>query len=1469
MFKLQEEDLQSKILGLNQKLSNLENQNEEKEQSMLMVKNKEKELEKEFNKLKETFQPLEKANNLLKSELNILKDESKHNEEIRVKMDADLKLLRTKIREMEMTTDAYKEDNSRLRQDIVALSEEKCAVECKVSEADRREKRLNDLINQERAEHQELKDSYNNAVTLCDSVQNDLAKAKDEISKLESVQSKSQQSNTEMELKLGDVTTLKGNLEDELNLARKNLLELEDRFKKAIDQEEILKQKLNKALLENSRLSSTCEQSQKRKSHIEREIVEANGKIEDLEEAIEKIRIEKAGLMKEIAQKEETVESMENKKSELEEEQQKLRNELYLSTKKVLSLELNLESLRNDVTDLGKELRRLVLGSVGRDTRDEVEEKSMEADLEMSMFENEVVVQALRQTIKSTERTLDLMRPVAKISEMENKLCQKDLDSVHREFAFLKDQLGSFRHLCQKLSDEAKRLKEDVNTKGASLQETAEQIEGLKEENIDNKEKIIQLQSKCNGLEILTAEYEQTAEVSTNDMIRANQTIAALEATVTKQEQRKTVLEKERLVMQERLNNLENNQRASKDEIRNDKKRIALLEAESSEKQRLAREMEKIETNFNELKLKYDDSVKEREEVKVELVAAREDLRLEGIKLKNSKKDAESFKKHIVIEKEMRQRVERDLNEQVEELKTCKKNLNLVQRSQSKLQEENENLQEKGKALEEKEKGLKKQLEIQTVEMKRLKESLTDTRNELHSSNEKYDETEKERRRLTEDLVHSEEQAKKFQDACNELIREKMVAMDKVGTLNETLDTMINCHENTLNNLKQDLMKTNKELSITTSTLERSQKRNEELLQDIKTQENKLKAMEEKKHELLDKYWESQNQLSEAQSSMDSLKSETKDLKGRLSLSLSKIDQLEETLKREHEESENTIESLNGKIAFLKTQGNCLFQEKDALQNDLETTEEAFTKTSEELKQTSKLLSEKEKLYSTEVSKRDQTIDNLKTLSEAQRAELKRTKDTLRDVCRENADLKDSLGTTEKALECLESRVNEHENTTVDALAEAHAKLKVVNKMKESNSGENFVDLQTAPMLGAEMDSLDTIGGRDNSIKDVVDAFHQTCMTSFSDNRELHGKLSKANEANSKLEDSLNKERAIMAETKRNLLEVEKKKTKLEEEVKRLRQRLESFTQKSIELERSKDDEICQLKGDRTLLDKDIWNWKETVEELKAKCHETEAERDRYAEEVVVTQRQVVEARIDIKHAQEQIDIMQEQLLEMKKRKFELEAKEKSLNQKISEKEMDFHASESKVEELEKLYNNANEKKTDLYAQITKAEDKLRIKESQQEENQAKGKQMEKEINSLKSQVTNLTAELGKSKNQVEDLTKKIDELEIQRGSLQATNEILKHQIELSKCENDALTKSYTTTHDESVHLAKELNEVTISKGNLHTEIKCLQQEKDRLQDALNASERQLREAEGNFVKSFQESENLKRQMLKVIDFKP
>ncbi|XP_032232001.2 centrosomal protein of 290 kDa [Nematostella vectensis] len=1469
-FQARESEFSERVSSLEEQIGALERENREKEESINCWVEREEELLDEMRAVRQQFAPLETRNELLKADIEALKESNRGMEESRTKIESEIKSTKAKMCEMEITNEAYKEENDRLRSEIIALSEEKCEVECKVSEAERQEVKLHEVIKHERAQRSELEAEHNTVLSRCESLQNDLVKAKESISSLEQEQEKTQRVKDDMETRLLELANANSSFNDELMVARRDLGELEDRYKEAVQEEEELRQKLSKSSMENSKLNTAYEQSQRRKETAEKDLVEANAKNEDLEAAVEKARMEKAGVLKEISAKEEQIQRMEAKMSDLEEEKQKFTNELYLSTRKVLSLQLNLESLRNEVSQLGKELRRLIQDSLGREPRDEAEEKSIEADIEKNLIESEVVVMALRNSIKTTEKSLDLIRPEAKVTEHEYNNCQRDIDCMHREFAFLKDHLTNFKQSCQKQSDEIRRIKEDLKSKESLLQETKEELEALKEENSENKETILHLQGKCTDLETLFAEYESKAETTHEELVQANQTIAALEGNVAKLEQKKATLEKERLVYQEKIKNLEAGVRTAKDETRMDKKRIATLEVEYAEKQGMARDLEKMDDNLTELRLKYDDLVKEREEVKSDLATTREELRQEQIELKNARKEGENMKKHVMAEKDARSKVEQELHESNEQMKTQKRNIQELQRNVSKLEEENAVLEEKVKLLDEASSNLKNQTEVQTVELKRLRDSLTDAKNQLTTSNNNYEGSERERKRLMEELIHSEEQVKKLQDTCNELLHEKSVASDKVLALNDTLEATVLSSEQMANSLKQELMTTNKDLAITRSTLERSQKREEELQEDIKQMEDKIAIIEEKKQEMVEKFWKSQNDLSEAESTIDSLRSENKDLKNKCALITQRAERLEETVQLEREESEKTIGNWNDKMMELKSQFTRTSDERDDLKAKLEETEETLASTKENLEETSTKLSETEKLRSSEVSERDSSIEELRTNNENLRGDLKRTKESFREACIENSDLREKLSVTEEKLERVDAKLQELENDNVDALAEAQAKLNVVNRMRASNSGERFAELQSSTFLASSDDEdyhdrVDAVPSLPApTVQEAIASFHRACLNSFNDNRALQDSLSAAKQEIERLEETINKDRNDMAELKRYLVESEKKKTKLEEEVKRVRRRLENLKQKAIELERQKDDELCEVKGDKVSLEKEQWELREAIEELRATLKGVEEERDRYENELDDSRKQYLDAKNEIKRTQQQLDDIQDKMLDMRKRVFELETNEKCMQQLLQEREKELQVRQNKISELQTLYDTCNQKKTELYTQAAKAEDKVGQLENIRKENVTEQATLKDEIRSLNGRITDQERTLARTEKELEEAKERGNELEIQRGSLQASNEILKHQVEVTRGEIKALKESFEKSTEDNMNISKVLNDRTTEKENLETERKCLLQEKNRTQDLLDKSEQELKAAEENLVKSFQENESLKRQMLKV-----
>lgn len=85
---------------------------------------------------------------------------------------------------------------------------------------------------------------------------------------------------------------------------------------------------------------------------------------------------------------------------------------------------------------------------------------------------------------------------------------------------------------------------------------------------------------------------------------------------------------------------------------------------------------------------------------------------------------------------------------------------------------------------------------------------------------------------------------------------------------------------------------------------------------------------------------------------------------------------------------------------------------------------------------------------------------------------------------------------------------------------------------------------------------------------------------------------------------------------KRYFYDLEKKKGKLENDVKRLRRCLEVLKFKSVEMEKEKDNEIIEIKGEKILFEKELWNMKEVLEEVKVKLKIVEEEKERYVKDL-------------------------------------------------------------------------------------------------------------------------------------------------------------------------------------------------------------------------------------------------------------
>ena len=81
--------------------------------------------------------------------------------------------------------------------------------------------------------------------------------------------------------------------------------------------------------------------------------------------------------------------------------------------------------------------------------------------------------------------------------------------------------------------------------------------------------------------------------------------------------------------------------------------------------------------------------------------------------------------------------------------------------------------------------SLKKETSVQTAEMKRLEDSLRELKQQFGTTSHNYEASERQRRKLTEDLLHSEERASKLQGACDELLQEKTTLNEKISSMNE------------------------------------------------------------------------------------------------------------------------------------------------------------------------------------------------------------------------------------------------------------------------------------------------------------------------------------------------------------------------------------------------------------------------------------------------------------------------------------------------------------------------------------------------------------------------------------------------------------------------------------------------------------------------------------------------------------
>ena len=1469
--RIRDEQANAKVVNLEEQKKSLQNENKSMEAAIMESKKKEEKLEIKVGAMKQTITDLEKSNESFQSENENLKDNLRRADEESSKLASELKSFQAKMAEIEITNDAFQAENEKLRTDIMALSEAKCDVELTISETERQIKKLKETADKERANREMIEAETNEALNQCEELQNELARAKKCIGTMEEKQRKADKSVEEMEKNKFDSSSENRRLNEELQLVKKDLSEMDGRYKKSIQEEENLQQKLNLANLEVAKLKTVNESSAKRNETLEKNLVESKGSNEELEILLKKTRLEKANVLKDVSQKDEVIQQLEAKKHELEEERQSLTNDLYVATRKVLAQQQNAETLMNEINHLNREMKGAIKNTLNKDLKTTDDEKPSQGDGETIVTDTDQgLMQNLRQSIRATERNLDFFRSEANVPEVESKSCQRDVEFINKEFALLSSQVSSFATTSHKLCDKIKKLKEVLAQKESLLEETKEKYDNLKEENLENRDSIVQLQSKCTELVSLFGEYENKAEKQHSELIRTNQQISTLDSSLLRAEQKKTALEKELLVCHEKISHLEANTRAMKDEGRNDKKKIATLEAEYTEKQTLRRELENTEATLRDLRGKFDDALKEKEEAKAELYGTREELRQQQAELKNSRKEVDNLKKQMNSEKDTRQKVELDLNENAAVCKTYKNNLQDLERSLARLREENSDLEEKVSILEATGNALRKETELQAMEMKRLEEELADSKEQHSNLYKSHEGSEKERKKLVNEKIVSEERITKLEGACNELLKEKETSSSKVLSLNEALEVIIASNEETAANLKTDLLTAKKELSVTKSALERRQKQVEDLQEELKNDELKIRSLEEKKQEVFEKYWTSQNELTEAEGTIDNLRAENKELKQQCATSAQRIQHLQETLQSERETNEKEVSAWSDQMNKLKTLHQKVTEERGNLKRDLDHTQASLTETEDNLKQTNEVLGEKERVFSDDVTKRDQALEDLSMQNTNLTNELAKTKEALTKTCSENDDLKERLDLSTEKVDWLEKELQERNAEIEDLLAEAQAKINVVRKMKATNSGEHFAELPSSEFMAREdEEGIDGVDDRpvtplNTSMKDVVDSFHKACLSSFNDNRTLQQELNAKSDEISRLDESLQKERNNASEMKKYQHDLEKKKGKLEDEVKKLRRRLEALKIKSVEMEKEKDNEITETKGEKILLEKELWNTKGALEEAKAKLKSAEEEKERYAKDLESSRKQIVDAKIDIKGSQQQLDALQENILQLKRRTFELEANERATQQLMQDKDRELFANQSKINELEKLYDNANEKKMELFTKLARADERIASLENDCRDIAEHKANLENEITALKDSVKDKATRLEKTEKELDDSSEKCEELEIQRGSLQATSEILKHQLDAMKKECSQFNALLQTEKELCNTFSGQLSELKNEKENLDRELKGVLEQKDHVQQMLNKSEENLNTAEDKAASSFHEIENLKRQMVKV-----
>ena len=124
------------------------------------------------------------------------------------------------------------------------------------------------------------------------------------------------------------------------------------------------------------------------------------------------------------------------------------------------------------------------------------------------------------------------------------------------------------------------------------------------------------------------------------------------------------------------------------------------VQVEYAEKQTILRDYQRTEDAQTELKVKFEELQREKEEMAMDLSSTREELCQEQSNVKNARKEVENIKKTIWNEKNLREKVEQELRDKIEKCKTYKNHLQDLQKALARHEDENAALEDKVKTLE-------------------------------------------------------------------------------------------------------------------------------------------------------------------------------------------------------------------------------------------------------------------------------------------------------------------------------------------------------------------------------------------------------------------------------------------------------------------------------------------------------------------------------------------------------------------------------------------------------------------------------------------------------------------------------------------------------------------------------------------------------------------------------------------------